>query len=499
MEYYSHVFYLIEPRAELAAWLSGRVSADVAQVLLEPVTYHSEESDDATWLESDRLLKVKLVFLHALRHDGQAPLPSDEEFAAIFGTVRVSQALFDKWWTVRRHQTSRELGRSEELLAYSTDPTAPTGSTRVDEWLARIRDWKFKPLIAGSVLFHSPGEHQISPLVSGVWPRPLLELLEASGAVARGGGVEGACAHFIAWCLSKDHPPTMGVGNIPGTPWRRNADDTDPYEWYDKVMEVVASWDNPPLLVNLAEFTITTHLGEVLWPPAKRGVARPEDPRSTRSGSPFPWGWYGIGLGESRPDEGTYTCLPYDSLPPILVPLDGTFRWLQSARSDLQVMGGEKAIEANLTRLLAESPAGLPREFIEFFRSPGLWRKFRSCTDCYFNLDPGSTEIPGGLGRLVRFISDSQGCIHWHIHISPCGKEHTVVATYRFTGSEHSDSPGGKPHPRDITTCAASFEEFIYRFWIENELWYALYCQDAMPEYGKEYLAHYTERQSSNH
>jgi hypothetical protein len=492
MDYYSHVLYVIEPRVEFAAWLTGRVSPDIAEALLRPVTYHSQEKDDPSWLDADCLLKVKLVFLHDLRNDYQAPLSNDETFSGLFGTIRMSQDMFDRFWTIRRYQASRELGRSEGLLAYSTEPAEPTGSPQVDEWLARIRDWKGKPAIVESVLFHSPGELQVSPLVHGVWPRPLLEMLDEVGAAgAFGNDVDSACAQFIAWCLAKDHPPTMSVGNLPGAPWRGHSDDYDPYEWYEKTMEAVSSWHNPLLLVNLDEFTITTHLGDILWPPSKRDTHRPNDTRSTRPGSPFLWAWYGIGLDDYRPRTGTYTCCAIDSLPPLMVPLDGTFRWLGSARSELRVMGSEKAIEANLTRLLAEKPSGLPKEFIEFFQSPTLWHKFRSCTDCFFDVDPASTEIPGGLGRLVRFMSDSQGCKHWHVHISPCGEKHTVVATYRFTGSEDANSPGGKPYPKDITTCAASFEEFMYRYWIENELFFALHCQDVMPQNGEAYLAHY--------
>jgi hypothetical protein len=33
----------------------------------------------------------------------------------------------------------------------------------------------------------------------------------------------------------------------------------------------------------------------------------------------------------------------------------------------------------------------------------------------------------------------------------------------------------------------------MYRFWIENELAYAMGGHDIMPEFGKEYLAHYKE------
>jgi len=495
MEIYNHVLYVIEPRAEFTAWLSGRVSPETADFLLEPVTYHSQEKDDSSWLESDRLLKAKLVFLANLDHDHRSPFTTEGEFTALFGTASITEALFDRWWTIQRHQATREIGWPERSLAHSTEPASPTGSPRVDEWMARLRDWRGKPSNIGSVLFHSPSDLQISPLIHGVWPRPLLELLEESGAAGGfGNDPDGSCAQFIAWCLSKDRPPTMGVQNIRGAPW--NDADPDPYEWYEKTMAIAARLERPPLLVNLDEFTITTHLHEILWPPSKRGMSRPKDPRAVRLGSPFPWAWYGVGLGEYPSRTGTYNGYPYESLPPVPVPLDGTFRWLQSVRSDLRVMGHVEAIEANLARVLAEQKtAGLPREFIEFFQSPALWRKMRSCTDCYFNLDPASTAIPGGLGRLVRFISDSQGCIHWHIHIAPCGTKHTVVATYHFTGSEHSDRPGGKPHPRDITTCAASFEEFMYRFWMENELWWAINHQEAMPEHGEEYLAHYKEGQ----
>jgi hypothetical protein len=34
-----------------------------------------------------------------------------------------------------------------------------------------------------------------------------------------------------------------------------------------------------------------------------------------------------------------------------------------------------------------------------------------------------------------------------------------------------------------------SFEEFVYRFWLENELWFALHDRGSMPEGGEEYLA----------
>lgn len=483
MEYYRHVLYLIEPRTDLAAWLHRRVKSDVTEELLKPVTYHTQEKEDAAWNEADRLLKAKLIFLHGLRESVQPLLHGDADYAAVFGSTDILDAHFDRWWTIRRYEAHQELGDLARGLPYTQEPASPTGSTRVDEWLAETRAQARRPVLIGSVLFHNPGELEISPLVHGSWERPILEILDALGPV--GNDVFGACAELVAWCLSKNpRPANLSVLSIPGLPWP-NSDD-DRYEWYDRVMVEVASWKNPPYLVDLGKFLIT-YRDEVVWPPQKRGVPQPKDPRTTRPGSPFRWGWFGVGLGDLRPARGTYTCYSCESLPPILATLDGSFAWLESARNYTEPIGNREATQPALAPLLAENTAGLPIEFVRFFRSPTLWRKIRSCTGCGLSLDAASVPIPGGLGSLVRFMSDYQGCIHFSLHISPCGTKHTVVATYHFTGSEH----GGKPHPRDTTTCAASFEEFIYRFWIENELWYALHDGGATPKHGDEYLACY--------
>src|SRR5262249_62036906 len=90
---------------------------------------------------------------------------------------------------------------------------------------------------------------------------------------------------------------------------------------------------------------------------------------------------------------------------------------------------------------------------------------------------------------LVRLMSASQGCIHWHLCLAPGGAGHSVVATHFYAGSESAHRRGGLPHPKDVTTCAGSFEEFVDRFWLENELWSALHAGGRMPEGGREYLA----------
>jgi hypothetical protein len=206
-------------------------------------------------------------------------------------------------------------------------------------------------------------------------------------------------------------------------------------------------------------------------------------------------GWFGQGLGEFRPGQSTYECYPPEELPPIRVPLSGTFDWLRAApEHERSIAANPGRTAAALDCLLTSHPAGLSWEFVKFFRSPALWRRIRSCTGCYLRLDSAAVGIRDGSGVLIRFLSDSQDCKHWHLHISPCGKLHSVVATYRFTGSEQAHLKDALPHPKDITTCAESFEEFVYRFWLENELWFALHDRGSMPEGGEEYLAFYRSR-----
>lgn len=43
-------------------------------------------------------------------------------------------------------------------------------------------------------------------------------------------------------------------------------------------------------------------------------------------------------------------------------------------------------------------------------------------------------------------------------------------------------------HQTEIAYCA---ESFLWRFWLENEIWYAAFQDTAMPDVGREYIARY--------
>ena len=115
---------------------------------------------------------------------------------------------------------------------------------------------------------------------------------------------------------------------------------------------------------------------------------------------------------------------------------------------------------------------------------PELQSRVRSCTDCY--LDPGERIVDtiGSIpGHLVHFLSDSQSCSHWYLHILPEG-DSAVLASPDLYGlkvenSDWIENPSCRLENIDLgglefAYCAPSFSEFLYRFWIENEIWFAL-------------------------
>jgi uncharacterized protein (TIGR02996 family) len=199
-------------------------------------------------------------------------------------------------------------------------------------------------------------------------------------------------------------------------------------------------------------------------------LARLEQPDVLRAVPvPFPAYWVGTELGEYRPVAGTYGLARYRTLPPLPVErFTGDFRWL-----DPEAKAGKApaAMEAGLERLAqraARLGLTLPAAFVTFFSAPGLKKRIRSCTDSFFRLPSRPVPVRGSEGdHALLFYSDSQGCYHWFLYLTPEGA-HCVV--------------GNELHPEEFDEegqdrwkfCAPSFEAFLYREWIENEIWFAL-------------------------
>lgn len=215
--------------------------------------------------------------------------------------------------------------------------------------------------------------------------------------------------------------------------------------------------------------------------------------------TPFPPAWWGMGLGDAglaatRSDVGTYGRYHFDTLPrpPALT---GDFAWLASADQRWVHIGQErKAQNASnivaLRRSAVQLRLCLPDEFIRFVETPTLHKYVQSNTDCFLDITAEPVPSPLADGYLVRFLADSQGCVFWSLYLLPDGEDHAVVSSTKYYETEPGHE-GWESQPDDIVFCAESFEEFMWRFWIENEIWFANHERRAIPQSGIEYIAGY--------
>ena len=75
---------------------------------------------------------------------------------------------------------------------------------------------------------------------------------------------------------------------------------------------------------------------------------------------------------------------------------------------------------------------------------------------------------------------------------------------YSIENSEWIDNPASRLDCLDLAGlefvyCAPTFSEFLYRFWIENEIWFALEvegCRRPLNSLELDYVSHYA---SQNH
>jgi hypothetical protein len=134
--------------------------------------------------------------------------------------------------------------------------------------------------------------------------------------------------------------------------------------------------------------------------------------------------------------------------------------------------------------------------------STDLHRRIRSCTDCYLDIGDFAVKTIGAVdGYLFHFLSDSQWVGHWYVHVDQLGN-HFVAASIEPFGFEQNQDAGSSGNrsidmaSEEIWYCAPSFSEFIYRFWLENEIWFDL--MDKQPELSpdeSEYLQWYARQE----
>jgi len=210
---------------------------------------------------------------------------------------------------------------------------------------------------------------------------------------------------------------------------------------------------------------------------------------------PFPPVWIGGDLGEFRPCDSTYCRYDYRSLPRLPTYLfDGSFSWLRRHPSPLEYdsrfaeswgKAGRASWKENSERVRPELLIGarecgvtLPDAYSAFLFDVDLVAMIRSPTDCYFNLS--KSMIPNGGrqgGHFVHFLSDSQNCYEWYLFIDPKG-QHCVVASFEDLAGTTLPDGFWENNRQEIVFCGRSFEAFVFRLWIENEIWFRLVEKD---------------------
>lgn len=232
--------------------------------------------------------------------------------------------------------------------------------------------------------------------------------------------------------------------------------------------------------------------------------------------SSLPQSWVHVQLPGYRelPEHHTYEGFGFEELPPIPIELDDDCAWLMrygKAYSGEGLNQYERAFPplppAKVEELAAGASLAPPSSFCRFMTSPELQSRVRSCTDCY--LDPGErvVETVGSIpGHLVHFLSDSQSCAHWYLHILPTGDtavlESPDLYCYQIENSGWIENPACRFERIDLgglefVYCAPSFSDFLYRFWIENEIWYSLKVDTSRRRLNSlelDYVGHYASK-----
>ncbi len=199
--------------------------------------------------------------------------------------------------------------------------------------------------------------------------------------------------------------------------------------------------------------------------------------------SPLPLGWWSVGgHADLWGTEGTYQLIPYEQLPPVdATPLDGSFAWLPPPAADddaLDFAADDVTSPQAVTTYAGEdlrNGLSLPDGFTAFMTNPDLHRRVPTCTLCCLSFSGRLIDCPGTAdGHLLRFMNDQQCVLLWYLYFQPGLVPAVAVGVPDFGDDAQGDILDDIVTPLELRLCAPTFEEFMWRFWMENTIWYSL-------------------------
>jgi hypothetical protein len=176
------------------------------------------------------------------------------------------------------------------------------------------------------------------------------------------------------------------------------------------------------------------------------------------------------GVGERHPS----TYVAFDRFPAAPADVD-LFKWLREAGprqgSALATTDESAKVDISMFELHAMVGDAAPSDLVDFISNPELRTHLPSATDAYFDLGDQVRDVDGG--RLLHLVSDSQWVMHWSIYIGDDGVSAIVASNYPVgfhLGIDDLDYWSSSPIRYYL--CAASFGEFAWRWWMDNETFY---------------------------
>lgn len=193
--------------------------------------------------------------------------------------------------------------------------------------------------------------------------------------------------------------------------------------------------------------------------------------------------WVGLPLPCPAPTEASeqQTYLAYEPAQYLASPAAGDFGWLRAAGEPptfdgqsvtslaTPVFGVPRHTPLQLTTLAERLGDDAPDD-LKAFAASDLPSLVPTVADCYLDLAHLVVDVPGG--RLLHLLADSQGVLHWLLHLADDGTQAILCTDEWFGYDLGAETPTLDPdHLPLLAVVAGSFTEFIWRFWLDNTIW----------------------------
>jgi hypothetical protein len=89
-------------------------------------------------------------------------------------------------------------------------------------------------------------------------------------------------------------------------------------------------------------------------------------------------------------------------------------------------------------------------------------------------------------------LNDQQDVLLWYLYVKPDGEHCVIVSPAPYDEIDFSQEMSLERLNLHTLYCAPTFEAFVYRFWLENRLWFALNEEEReLSAEEKRYLSHF--------